>query len=133
MKKAAVFNFGLLLVGVICLPHSIAQDFALWGLPEGAKTRLGKGKISEIKYSPDGTRLGVGSSIGVWLYDTATHQEVTLRAAQTDVVSFAFSPDGHMIASGGWDAAVHGAGRGQSMCGTPIRENSCEHSTGIQM
>ena len=27
-----------------------------------------------MAYSPDGTRLAVASSIGIWLYDTATHQ-----------------------------------------------------------
>ena len=36
-----------------------------WSLPDGAKVRLGKGKVNEVQYSPDGTRLAVASSIGV--------------------------------------------------------------------
>ena len=40
------------------------------GYPTGAKVRLGKGQIYDLKYSPDGTRLAVTSSIGIWLYDT---------------------------------------------------------------
>ena len=55
-----------------------AADYTRWELPEGAKARLGKGNLSGgIAYSPDGTRLAVGGSIGVWLYDTATFQVKT--------------------------------------------------------
>ena len=55
-----------------------AQDVSQWHLPEGAIARLGKGRIRNIKYSPDGTRLTVASSVGIWLYDTETYQEVAL-------------------------------------------------------
>ena len=51
----------------LCPPHSAAQDYPKWGLAEGAKVRIGKGRISEIQYSPDGTRLAVASSIGIRL------------------------------------------------------------------
>ena len=53
--------------------NTFAQDYTRWGLPEGAKARLGKGWLfGNIAYSPDGTRLAVCSSIGIWLYDTTT-------------------------------------------------------------
>ena len=52
-----------------------AQDYTKWKLPEGAKARLGKGRINEIKYSSDSRRLAVASSIGIWLYDTRTGKE----------------------------------------------------------
>ena len=55
-----------------------SQDYMQWGLPEGVKARLGKGTISDITYSPDGTRIAVASSIGIWLYDTNSHQAVAL-------------------------------------------------------
>ena len=101
MKKALFFKLSLLFVSALCLPHSFAQDSPQWSLPEGAKARLGKGRISEIQYSPDGTRVAVASSIGIWLYDTATHQEVALLTGHTSgVASVAFSPDGRTIASG---------------------------------
>ncbi len=38
-------------------------------LPEGAIARLGKGGINAMQFSPDGTQLAIGTSIGVWLYD----------------------------------------------------------------
>ena len=64
--------------------NASAQDYTQWHLPEGAKARLGKGAIHEIQYSPDGTRLAVASSIGIWLYDTTTYQEVALLTEHTD-------------------------------------------------
>ena len=54
MKKLlfSVFIFGF---SISFLARSIfAQDYTQWGLPDGAKARLGKGKISEIAYSQDG-------------------------------------------------------------------------------
>ncbi len=47
-------------------------------LPNGAKTRLGKGHITDILYSPDGKLFAVVSSIGIWLYDTKDYQELNL-------------------------------------------------------
>ena len=92
----------LILLNLFAL-NTFAQDYTQWSLPEGATARLGKGRISDgIAYSPDGTRLAVVSSIGIWLYDTATYQEVALLTGYTDwVYSVAFSPDGKTIASGG--------------------------------
>ncbi len=107
----------------LCLPHSGAQDFPQWGLPKGAQARLGKGIIREIQYSPDGTRLAVASSIGIWLYDTATHQEIALLTRHMHSVrSVAFSPDGNTIASGSDDNAirlwnVHGRKHQQTLKG----------------
>ena len=59
-------------------PDVFTQDYTQWGLPEGAKARLGKGDISEIQYSPDGRRLAVASSIGIWIYNAQTGQELDL-------------------------------------------------------
>ena len=45
--------------------NASSEDPSQWGLPQGVKTRLGKGAIdTQIHYSPDGTRLAVGSGIG---------------------------------------------------------------------
>ena len=107
MKKAIVFKLSLLLVSALCLSHSFAQDSPQWGLPEDAKARFGKGIINEIQYSPDGTRLAVVSSIGIWLYDAMTYQEVALITGHTYYVkSVAFSPDGDTIASGSDDDTI---------------------------
>ena len=107
MKIALIFKISLLFVSALCLPRSYAQDSPQWGLPDGAKVRLGKGRISEIQYSPDGTQLAVASSIGIWLYDTATHQETALLVGHTGWIwSVAFSPDGRTLASGGLDNTI---------------------------
>ena len=84
-----------------------AQGPSQWHLPEGAKARLGKGKIHEIQYSPDGTRLAVAGPIGIWLYDTGTYQEIALLTGHTSWInSIAFSTDGRTLASGSWDNTV---------------------------
>ena len=44
--------------------NTFAQDSPQWHLPDGAKARLGKGWISEIEYSPDGSRSPVVSVFG---------------------------------------------------------------------
>ena len=93
--------------GTKSMENNIAQESMQWNLPEDAKARLGKGKISEIQYSSDGALLVVATGIGIWLYDTTTYQEVALLTAHTSAVKcLAFSPDGHILASGGEDGTI---------------------------
>ena len=108
MKKTLVsISLTLLLISTLYLPNTFAQylDYMQLSLPEGAKARLGKGWISGgIAYSPDGTRLAVSSSIGIWIYDANTFAEVALLTGHTNHVhSVAFSPDGKMLVSGAHD------------------------------
>ena len=79
MKITATF----LTLFVLCLPHAYPQEYTQLNLPEDAIARRDTGRISEIRYSPDGTRLAVASSIGIWLYDTTTYQEVALLTEHT--------------------------------------------------
>ena len=97
----------LLILFVLFTLSTFAQDSPQWGLPEGAKARIGKGWISDMQYSPDGARLVVASSIGVWLYDAETHQELALLTGHTaGITGVSFSPDGDTIASGSEDSLL---------------------------
>ena len=116
MKKGSIFGFNLLLVSVLFVSSTLAQDSPQWHLPKGVKVRLGKGRISTIAYSPDGNLLAVGTYIGVWIYDVHTGAELDLLTGHTaEIESLAFSPDGNTLASGGrwgddtiqlWDVAT---------------------------
>ena len=111
MKVTVFFSLMLLSVSMsLCVAQTDAEyePYTQWGLPEGAKARLGKGRITgNVTYSPDGTRLAVASSIGIWLYDVQTGEELDLLTGHTDSVnSVSFSPDGETLASGSWDYTV---------------------------
>ena len=103
MKIAAA----LVMFLVLLLPNTYPQEEMQMNLPEGAVVRLGKGGIEEILYSPDGLRLIVVSTIGIWLYDATSYRTVALLAEHTHLVkSVVFSPDGATLASGSRDKTV---------------------------
>ena len=89
----------VILLCILFLPNALSDDYTKIGLPAGATARLGKGAISGIAYSPDGTRLAVSGTMGFWLYDTAAFQEVPLLDRHIGWTSNpAFSPDGKVLA-----------------------------------
>ena len=103
MKQRIFFIFVWLLILLFFSPSSFAQNYTRIGLPKGAIARFGKGYVNDVKYSPDGTRLAVATSIGVWLYDTSTDTELDLLSEEPDYVeTIAFSPDSRILASSGY-------------------------------
>ncbi len=69
-------------------------------LPKEALARFGKGYIFDFAFSPDGTRLAVGCTIGIWLYDTQTCEEISFLKGHSYYVSGVdYSPDGSTLAS----------------------------------
>lgn len=107
MKKRVLFYIALLLILNLFLSNrSLADDYTQWHLPEGAIERLGKGKINDVKFSPDGNWLAVATDIGIWIYDAHTGAEIVLikvepRGIQT-AYTIAFAPDSKTLAVGNW-------------------------------
>ena len=96
-------------------PDIFVQDTPELSLPEGAKARFGKPDIHgtggrdihEMAYAPDGNHLAVASSIGVFIYNLQTSEELhSLKGHRGEVYSVAFSPDGNTLASGTEDDTV---------------------------
>ncbi len=70
-----------------------------FGLPDGARARLGKGIIYDVKYSVDGRQLAVATSNGIWLYDAVNFQpHHLLTNTRASVDQLVFSPDGERLA-----------------------------------
>ena len=88
------------------LPHG-DKNPTKWGLPEGAKARLGKGLISEAAYSPDKKLVAVATNIGTWLYDAESGEPLSLLTGHRNAVEHvAFSQDNKILATGGTDKTV---------------------------
>ncbi len=97
----------LLFVSILFTSDLSAEDYTRWQLPEGAKLRLGKGVPHDIKFTPDGNRVAVATSIGIWIYDAKTGQEISLLTGHTSrVTSLGFPADGRFLASGSADGTV---------------------------
>ncbi len=78
------------------------------GLPDGAITCFGRGKINQVAFFPDGKRLAVVSSIGVWIYDSEIGEALDLlKADTTPVTTIAFSADGKFFATSCENKAIH--------------------------
>ena len=93
----------LFLVSTFHLPSIFAQS----PIPEGAEAMFGKGRIYDMKYSPDGMRLAVATSKGIWIYDAITHQPLHfLKKHEALVERIVFSPEGKRLAVGCVDGPV---------------------------
>ncbi len=116
MKSTLTVISAVLLISTLFLPATSAEDYMRWELPEGAKMRLGKGEIPAnrlaqfppYQFSPDNTRLAVLSSIGIWLYDVQTGEELALLPIDTTMIQWklAFKPNSNILASGSMDGMI---------------------------
>ena len=97
----------LIILILVFIPYTFAEDNSQRNLPGVAFARLGKGHILDLAYSPDGKQLAVAGSIGIWIYDVETLQ---INAHLTDfagkIFSVSYSPDGKTIAGTSTDRAI---------------------------
>ena len=97
----------LLFFAVLLLQHGCNRDISHLSTPKIVKRELGKGRIFEVAYSPDGTRLAAATSLGVRIYDVDTYTEVTFLREDTLWGSrVAYSADGGLLAYGRSDGAI---------------------------
>ena len=100
MRSYRLIIISFILTILFLLP-TFADDYTQWGLPEGAKLRLGKGGIrnyrgrTQYQFTPDGSQLIVISSIGIWRYDVHTGKELSLTTKYLDEMDefIVLSPD----------------------------------------
>jgi len=99
-----------LVIGML-LVHAPAGQ-SQFRLPAGARLRLGSGSnpLLSVAYSPDGSLLAVaGYDNVIELWDPAMGKQIRRwETPEGSVASLVFSPDGHLLASGGlYDSVVH--------------------------
>jgi len=98
MKKTFEFTITLIIFTLL-LWSGWAKGQAF---PDKPVARLGKGTINQIAHSPDGKVVAMAGSLGIWLYDASTLQEVALLQGHTGGVwGVVFSPNGNTLASRG--------------------------------
>ncbi|MYF55252.1 hypothetical protein F4225_05705 [Candidatus Poribacteria bacterium] len=86
---------------------TFSQEHFQLSLPAGAKSRIGKGEIHQLKYFPNSKRIAVATSIGIWVYDVKTGDALDLLIGHTSPVkSMVFSPDGETLATGGENGTI---------------------------
>jgi WD40 repeat protein len=66
------------------------------------------GKLFAMCLSRDGSTLATGDFEGVRLWDIATGQQLgELGIGRSHVTCLEFTPDGRMLAVGGWNGEIH--------------------------
>ena len=67
---------------------------------------FGKGDLNSIAVSPNGKLLGIGTDIGVYIYDFESLQEHAFLSVPSSVNAINFSSNSEMIATGSSDGVV---------------------------
>ena len=82
-------------------------DVTTWALPAGAVARLGRGRVQDLAFSPQGHHLAIGTSVGIWWYSLASKVPLALSETERGMVdAISFSNDGRWFASGNIDGVL---------------------------
>ena len=84
----------------------IRKSFSLQYDPTQPETKMYCGTSSRIAFSPDGTHFLLSSGNHVLLWNLDSESPIYLRGHQALVKTVAFSPDGKLAISGGYDGSV---------------------------
>ncbi|MEJ2554719.1 MAG: WD40 repeat domain-containing protein [Anaerolineae bacterium] len=88
--------------GSASLQPAISED----GIDVKQLASWGKDTGYAVAFAPDGKLLAVGSSVGIYLYDTRDLSETNLIVTGVRARGLAFSPDGAILAGGLFDDSV---------------------------
>jgi WD40 repeat protein len=94
-------TWNLLITVLICLNVNLRVFTALPKNIESQSILLGKGHINEIAWSPDGAKLVVASSVGIWIYDldNANSPSRLINTISGEVHRVSFNRDGSLLAA----------------------------------
>ena len=96
MKNRLRLILILLWITLIYTPILIAQE--TFAPSKGIIAQIGKGGIGDVQYSADGTRIGIISRTGIWIYDTTTLQLTSVIPNTPRMHNSGFPPDINVIA-----------------------------------
>ncbi len=111
-----------------CISGQVAPsdtDVTTWALPAGAVARLGRGRVQDIAFSPQGHHLAIGTSVGIWWYSLASRVPFALSETERGMVdAISFSHDGRWFASGNIDGVLKIWDMQHQVCAERVRGQS---------
>ncbi len=83
----------------------------------------GLGQLEQFAWSPDGKQIAATSSVGVYLFEAETLEQIDFIPAAVNLNSIAYSPDGKIIAVGNYrEVQLWNVQSGKQMKVIPISE-----------
>ena len=76
------------LIPMVCCIRVYAQGLEQMSLPDSAKARIGNGRAIKVVYFPNGNRIAITCSIGIWIYDLQTEETIDLLTGHTGTCQF---------------------------------------------